>query len=58
MEYRNVLLAYANRDLDLNGENITVLRDFDKQKFLIKFKESLVTSTKEFIKNILRKVYE
>ena len=27
-------------------------------KFEIRFKESLVTSTKEFIKNILRKVYE
>jgi len=27
-------------------------------KFQIRFKESLVTSTKEFIKNILRKVYE
>jgi hypothetical protein len=25
---------------------------------MIRFKESLVTSTKEFIKNILRKVYE
>ena len=27
-------------------------------KFQVRFKESLVTSTKEFIKNILRKVYE
>lgn len=30
----------------------------DNDKFVIRFKESLVTSTKEFIKNILRKVYE
>lgn len=30
----------------------------NEEKFVIKFKESLVTSTKEFIKNILRKVYE
>lgn len=28
------------------------------ERFDIRFKESLVTSTKEFIKNILRKVYE
>ena len=29
-----------------------------QERFEIRFKESLVTSTKEFIKNILRKVYE
>lgn len=36
-----------------------ILRSYKKDELLtIKFKESLVTSTKEFIKNILRRVYE
>ena len=36
-----------------------ILKSYKKDdQLIIRFKESLVTSTKEFIKNILRRVYE
>mmetsp|Transcript_28355 Transcript_28355/g.27298 ORF Transcript_28355/g.27298 Transcript_28355/m.27298 type:complete len:127 (-) Transcript_28355:1591-1971(-) len=46
MEYAHQL---HNKKEDQKEEDAT---------YIIKFKESLVTSTKEFLKNILRKIYE
>ena len=46
IEYRYNLVALAGRGAA------------EGAKFEVEFNESLVTSTKEFIKNILRKVYE
>ena len=48
IEYRNQLK---------NQSNLAFMMKADEE-YVIRFKESLVTSTKEFIKNILRKVYE
>jgi len=49
IEYKNQLMPRASIQLLSQGMELDLV---------IRFKESLVTSTKEFIKNILRKVYE